>query len=195
MKIVTVPHNSLRKKAPAITKVDKKLIKFVDQLQKTLVEKENPSGVGLAAPQVDKNYRAFATYLPDNNQSDADDDSASVSKIYINPKIIDHSEGMVFGPNPEEPTLEGCLSIPGLYGPVPRFQKIKLEYGQIVDGELKTTTQEFEWFPARVIQHELDHLDGILFTDYSLKYDLPVYALDDKKNKMIEIDKKMIEIF
>lgn len=195
MKIITVPHSSLRKTAPIITKVDKKLIKFVDQLQQTLRDKKNPAGVGLAAPQVDKNYRIFSTFLPKDTDDRPEDDSNSVSNIYINPKIVEHSKELVFGPNPDEPTLEGCLSIPGLYGPVPRYQSIKLEYDQIIDGELKRTNQEFEWFTARVIQHELDHLDGILFTDYSLEYDLPVYAQDDQNNKLIEVDKKMLEIF
>lgn len=195
MKIVTVPHPALRKKAQEVTIVDKKLIEFAQNIQTTLKEKKNPGGVGLAAPQVDKNLRIFCTNLPDRNDVDADDDSTTVIKIFINPQIVSHTKELVFGPDDDSPTLEGCLSIPNIYAPIPRFQSIVLEYDQLVNGQLKRTSDQYHWFAARVIQHELDHLNGILFTDYALEYDLPVYSEEKRNNKLIEIDKKMIEFF
>lgn len=195
MKIVTVPHPALRKTAVQITTIDKKVISFVEELKKTLTQKNDPPGVGLAGPQVDKNYRVFATNLPDINNATVDDDFPSVAKAYINPVIVGHSKNKIFGPDDNNPTLEGCLSIPNLYGPVPRWDEIELEFDQIINGQLKRTNQKFKHFTARVIQHELDHLDGILFTDYSLEFDLPVFSEDKRKRKLIEVDKKMIEIF
>jgi len=194
MKIITVPHPTLRKKSLDVRVIDKKILQFVDQLVLTLAEKSNPSGVGLAAPQVDKNIRIFCTNLPPGNELETDEGKSQVN-VYINPVITKHSKKITFGPDKNEPILEGCLSIPSLYGPVPRFESIELEFDQIINQELKRTKQHYAFFPARVIQHELDHLNGVLFTDYSLYYDLPIYQEDEKKRKLIEIDKKMIELF
>ena len=194
MKIITVPHPALRKKSADIKIVDKKIIQFLDQLKLTLQEKTNPSGVGLAAPQVDKNIRVFCTNLPIGNDLETAEGKSQI-KIYINPVIVKHSQKTTFGPDQNDPILEGCLSIPSLYGPVPRWQSIELEFDQIINQELKRTSEHYTFFPARVIQHELDHLNGILFTDFSLYYDLPIYQEDEKKRKLIEIDKKMIELF
>lgn len=195
MKIVTVPHPSLRKKAQPVTKIDKKITTLVSDLKSTLGGKKNPAGVGLAAPQVNKNYRIFCTNLPSGNDVNDDDESKSILKIFINPIIITHSKEISLGPDLKYPTLEGCLSIPNLYGPIPRWTSIELQYDRLIDGKLETIKDSFSNFSARVIQHELDHLDGILFTDYSLEYDLPLYSEDKKTKKLIEVDKKMIEIF
>jgi peptide deformylase len=75
-----------------------------------------------------------------------------------------------------EADLEGCLSIPGIYGPVPRWSWIELEYQLVQDGELVTKTERFTDFTARIIQHEYDHLQGVLFTDHILEYGLPAYV-------------------
>lgn len=192
MKIISVPHQTLRSRAQEVTKVDKKVATFIDGLGKTLLETNNPPGVGLAAPQVDTLYRVFATYLaPGNDESE----KHRSLRFFINPVVVDHSEKLVFGQKDDEPRLEGCLSIPGLYGPVPRFQWIEFEFQTLVAGELQTFKERFFDFPARVMQHEFDHLDGILYTDYSLEYDLPVYRENPKTKKLEEIDKVILEAF
>ncbi len=107
-------------------------------------------GVGLAAPQVAKELRLFAYWLPAH-----DDEAAIEPTVLINPEI------RVVDPELEE-DWEGCLSIPGLRGRVPRARRIKVK-SRTVDGETMSLTAD--GFQARVIQHEFDHLDGVVFLD------------------------------
>lgn len=184
MKIITIPHPTLRQTAEPVVEVDAKLKNFVKDLQQTLATTTKPRGVGLAAPQVDSLQRIFVTNLPRGDES--------ISKYFINPEIVKHSDKQVLGVDPEEPDLEGCLSIPGIYGPVPRWEWVEVEFQQLDSDGLSHHQERFENFAARVMQHELDHLNGILFTDYSLELDLPVYR--QEKNKWIEIDRELIEV-
>lgn len=190
MQIITIPHSTLRAKAKEITKIDKKLIKFVKNLEQTLADARNPQGVGLAAPQVDKTLRVFTTQLPDETQTLRPE----LIKHYINPVITNRSPKLILGEtaNDKEAREEGCLSMPGLYGPVPRAEWIELLWFELDGNELVKKEARFDNFPARVIQHELDHLDGILFTDYSIKYDLPVYK-ESRLGKWVEVDKSELE--
>jgi peptide deformylase len=173
LKIVTVPDPVLRKKSREIKKVDKKLFKFIDDLGQTLVESEDPPGVGISAPQVGKSWRILQTYLKSDNQI----------KTYINPKIIKKSKTMTWGPDKNHPLMEGCLSIPKIYGPVERHQGLTLKYQQIdpETNKLVGKTQEFKDFPARVIQHEVDHLNGVLFTDRVKDQGGQIYVVKGKK--------------
>ncbi len=192
MKIITVPNPHLRQTAQPIQKVDKKIKQFLSELEQTLVNKKNPQGVGLAAPQVDVTWRAFVTQLTEDGKRE---DGPVATKVYINPEIIAQSPHQILGPTEKEETLEGCLSIPGVYGPVPRYEWIRLRYQKIVDDELLSVEERYEHFAARVIQHETDHLNGILFIDYSLKYDLPLYKENPRNKKLYEIDRDMAEAF
>ncbi len=113
----------------------------------TMIEEQ---GVGLAAPQVAAPLRLFAYWVP------ATDDSDEVSPtVVVNPEIRPIGDECVDG-------WEGCLSIPGLRGVVPRFQRIKVK-ARSVSGESVSMTAD--GFHARVIQHEHDHLDGVVFLD------------------------------
>jgi peptide deformylase len=192
MTIVTVPHASLRKIAQPVVVIDKKLHQLMEGLQTTLSKKDNPRGVGLAAPQVDRSWRVFALNVgPDDGPT-----PPAAIEILINPIITAHSKKLVFGPDPDEPTFEGCLSIPNLYGPVPRWEWVEIEYQQVKEDRLVTQQRREAWFEARVIQHEIDHLDGKLFTDYSLSYDLPVYREDSVSKKLVEItDRSVLELW
>lgn len=107
-------------------------------------------GVGLAAPQVAEELRLFAYWLPAH-----DGESAIEPTVVINPEI------RVVDPELEE-DWEGCLSIPGLRGRVPRARRIKVK-GRTIEGEAMSLTAD--GFHARVIQHEFDHLDGVVFLD------------------------------
>jgi len=190
MKIITVPHLTLRQQAVPIETIDKKILSFLDQLGDTLLKKDNPKGVGLAAPQVDQLLRVFATYLPATGKRE---DANPVLRLFINPVITDVSEELTFGPNPEEPILEGCLSIPSIYGPVPRHEWIELEFQELQGVELQPRKERFSAFAARVVQHEYDHLEGRLFIDYIAQLDLPLYK--ELGKKMEEMDSQMIKAF
>ncbi len=183
MKIITVPHLTLRQVMPIVTTVGVQLQQFFPEFSATLKATRNPKGVGLAAPQVDEQYRIFATQLEDG------------IRIFINPQITATSKEITFGPDKNDPYLEGCLSIPGLYGPVPRYAALTLQYQSMKNGELTAPQQqEFTDFAARVIQHEYDHLEGILFTDYITKYDLPLYQ-GARGGKLELLDKSLLSLY
>ncbi len=190
MKILTIPHPTLRTVAEPVTVVDKKLKLLIKGLTETLVAKKDPPGVGLAAPQVDAKRRLFATYLPISEVEDA----PQILRVIINPVLKDAADKAVFGPKKNEQRLEGCLSIPRIYGPVPRWEWVEYEFQELVGDVLENRYERFSDFDARVMQHEYDHLDGILFTDYSLKYDLPILQEDPVTEKLEEIDKSMLEL-
>lgn len=190
MKIITIPHQTLRQKAKVITKIDKQVLKFVKDLEQTLKKSSNPKGAGLAAPQVNKLWRVFATQVSRSDKSR----SAANLRVFLNPVISDHSTEQTLGPDPKDPTLEGCLSLPNLWGPIPRWEWVRLDYQIIENSDLIDQSERFSEFFARVIQHELDHLDGVLFTDYSLEHNLPVYQ--EINNKFVEIeDRTLLKVF
>ena len=113
----------------------------------TMLEEQ---GVGLAAPQVAEGLRLFSYWLP------ADDEHEGIPPMVIaNPEIKVVEDELEQG-------WEGCLSIPGLRGLVPRHRRIKLK-GRTLEGDAVSITAD--GFHARVIQHEFDHLDGIVFLD------------------------------
>lgn len=187
MKILTIPHPTLRERAITVKDPsDQQFQQMVANMERTLLKTNNPRGVGLAGPQVDKLHRIFLTALEEN-------DEANVI-AFINPVIVKHSNDHTFGPDPENPKLEGCLSMPTIYGPVPRWEWVEVEYLTLKDGEVMDKKDRFDGFHGRVVQHEMDHLDGILFTDYSLQYDLPVYKEEGKE--LVEItDRSILELY
>lgn len=196
MKIITIPHPTLRQKAQPIEKVDTSLVKLVADLEKTLDEHRDPPGVGLAAPQVDKLLRVFATKLPPAG-SFKEDGSRLTGNLrhFINPQLVKACKRKkVLGVKKDEADLEGCLSMPGLYGSVPRHRWVEIEFQTLKDGQLVKQRERFDGYQARVIQHELDHLDGILFTDYALENELPVYRESKNREELIRLDPELIKI-
>lgn len=132
--------NSLREVSVPIEKIDDELKDFVSEMFET-VKREN--GVGLAAPQVGRNIRLFIVDL--NNEQ----------LVFINPQIIATSQELSI-------MEEGCLSIPKIYEKVERPTSIRVQFMNL-DGKIKTVDAS-DLF-ARVIQHENDHLNGVLFVD------------------------------
>lgn len=181
-KIIVAPHPTLRLKAKTIEKSDKKIAELAKTLNQTLEATNNPPGVGLAAPQIDSSWRMFATQLESHLSDEL------VRRVFLNPRIVDQSDRQVLGVHPREPDMEGCLSIPFLYGPVLRPEWLTIEFQQIdPDGQLSHVHSEtFFDFAARVVAHEIDHLDGVLFTDHILSQGQPLYQ--EEKRKLIEID-------
>jgi len=181
-KIITIPHQTLREVAKEIKVVDKKLLNFIKDLETTLLKATNPKGVGLASPQVNTSIRAFSINLNKNLTT------------FINPVIKKKSSKLSLGKDKDDPILEACLSIPDLYGPIPRHTWLEIEYQVLENNKLINKKDKLINFHARVFQHELDHLDGILFTDHSLKYGLPVYK-EVKRNKYEEVDPSLLKLF
>lgn len=191
--IITVPNPRLREKMNLVIEVNEQLNFATSALTDTLKAKRNPTGVGLAAPQIDLDLQIFATQLSPAALGTGSSEKNNID-IYINPTISKHSAKLSLGETNEDPVLEGCLSIPKLYGAVPRWEWIELEFSKVEKNKLIKTKQRFTDFAARVVQHELDHLHGILFTDYSLEYDLPVYQ-ETNTGKLVPIDISILEIF
>ena len=111
------------------------------------------NGVGLAAPQIGLNIRLIVFEIPASRQTASDRETPIGPQVLINPKIVQFSEEV-------ELEWEGCLSIPGLTGAVPRHHRIVYR-GYLPSGE--EVEREATNFHARVVQHEIDHLDGVLF--------------------------------
>ncbi|HOA12064.1 MAG TPA: peptide deformylase [Candidatus Woesebacteria bacterium] len=216
MKIISAPHPTLRQVAHPVTKFDKRLAKFVEHLKKQLLLEKDPEGVGLAAPQVNKSWQIFvlrhtehdltendqtASNQTEQNQKSQDqteqdqpqkskpDDKLDQLTAFINPKIIAHSQKKTLLKETEH--FEGCLSVPKIYGPVPRWAWVEVTYQTFSQtGELETKQEKYQGFLARIIQHEYDHLQGVLFTDHLLENGLPAYVLI--KNEWVELEDREI---
>lgn len=133
----------LRQKSKSVPEITPNIIKLLENMRDTMYE---ANGVGLAAPQIGISKRVIVV--------DAEDDLLEL----INPEIID-SEG-------SETDSEGCLSVPGYVGEVKRAYRVKVK---AMNREGKNVEITREGLPARVLQHEIDHLDGILFIDKAEK--------------------------
>lgn len=149
LKVARMGHPVLRQKARAIEPKELKTVplqKFIDDMIDTMQEY---SGVGLAAPQVHEGLRVFVAHL------DPDGRGAGEPIAIINPEIEIIGNTVIEG-------WEGCLSIPDIRGRVPRAAQIRVS---ALDRHGKRIEINAQDFPARVIQHETDHLNGILFFD------------------------------
>jgi peptide deformylase len=151
--IVTLPDPVLRRKARAVTRFDVELQRLVDDMIETL--REAP-GVGLAAPQVGVSDRLIVVEYPEDDEQE---DPPKKLFVVVNPEIKEASAET-------EVAIEGCLSIPGLQGEVERSLAVTVKgltrRGQPVKIKAKG------WL-ARIFQHEIDHLNGVVFTDRATK--------------------------
>ncbi len=142
-------HDTLRKVAEEVMNINGELIDFIDTMFNVMYKAK---GLGLAAPQVDRPRRVVTL--------DIDDDRKNIVMELINPVIKEFSKK-------EEPYEEGCLSVPGIMGEVVRPAEISVTY---LDRDGKKNELEAKGLLARVIQHEVDHLNGILFVDHLEDY-------------------------
>lgn len=164
LKIARMGHPILRRKAaPVADPGDSEIGRLVRDMLETM---EDAGGTGLAAPQVHAPLRLVVFFVAGRRAALEDGPGAGRGDVpltvLINPEIEPLSEEIALGP-------EACLSVPGLVGQVPRFTRIRYR-GLTLEG--RTLEREAEGFHARVVQHECDHLDGILYpqrmTDLSL---------------------------
>lgn len=142
----------LRKKAKRVTKKklqDPKLQELIKRMFYTI----RGIGVGLAAPQVEESLRLIVVNIPPSERLKGED---PVNKmVLINPSIVHCSKK-------KAQSWEGCLSLPSIIGLVPRHQSVTVEW---MDEKGEKHVREFKGFPAFVVQHEIDHLQGILYVD------------------------------
>lgn len=154
--IVYLPNPILRKKAKPVTKFDKDLQTLIDDMIDTL--REAP-GVGLAAPQINLPMQlAVIEYAEGEDDEERPEDAPPPEKklyVIINPEITKVSDEKVLG-------IEGCLSIPGLIGEVERHEAIQVKALNRHGNPVKL---KVDGWMARIFQHEIDHLNGVLFTD------------------------------
>ncbi|MBQ4271979.1 MAG: peptide deformylase [Clostridiales bacterium] len=160
--VVTEGDEILRKHCKEVKEVTPRIKETLQDMLETMRES---MGVGIAAPQVGIMRRMFV----------AQPDPFDEDKVYfmINPVMLEMSEEKELG-------TEGCLSVPDMMGDVERSVWIKMEATDI-NGERKT--YEFEGFDARVMQHEYDHLDGILYTDKCQNLREAEYAEDEEEEE------------
>src|SRR3990167_7197783 len=152
-KVITIPDDDkrLRQVSKEVKSFDKNLGQLIVDLTETLEAQTDPPGLGLSAPQIGVLKRVFVGRIR-NRQS------LSVNRIkaFVNPKIIKFSHQKVT-------ILEGCLSVPELYGHVARPAELDLESQ---DARGRKSTRHYKGLPSRIIQHEVDHLNGVLFIDH-----------------------------
>lgn len=158
-KILTIPNqeNELRQKSKKVTTFDKSLEKLIIDLTQTLEAQTDPPGLGLSAPQIGVFKRIFVAKIRNRTKS------------FVNPKILKFSKK-------EIAFLEGCFSVPELYGHVIRPAELDLE---AQDKLGKKITAHYKGLPSRIIQHEIDHLNGTLFIDH----------VHDQNGKMFKVEK------
>ncbi|MDO5561716.1 MAG: peptide deformylase [bacterium] len=180
MKIITAPNVVLRQVSTPVNTQERHLQRLLDQLQQTLSHSD--IGVGLAAPQIGVNLRVLALKLTPANQV----------VCYLNPQITQTSTDKTLRSREQKKDdLEGCLSLPKIYAPVPRYEWINVTYQQLENGKLVDKSERFSQFAARVFQHEYDHLDGILFLDRALDAGTSLYY--EKNGELTEIDRQQLQ--
>lgn len=172
-KIVTTPDPILIKRVQPVKHFDKKLHEILSSMKETLLATKDPVGVGLAAPQVGLPLSIFQMKPTDE----------SPVENFINPKIINVSNeeeipNLKNSKNVERKKprkgklLEGCLSIPNIWGHVTRKKEVTISWHDEKGTYHKKT---FKGFPATIVQHEMDHLEGILFTKHVMEQKEKLY--------------------
>ena len=186
MKIITTPDQRLREKSKKVGKIDEKIIGIIEDMRKLSLdwEKEHPYelSAAMAAPQMGINKRIIII------RDDMTDKTNATFTALINPEVI-KAEGKI------KTDYEGCLSVPSIYGMVPRATKVRVK-AKLEDGtevRIKATDEL-----ARTLLHEIDHLNGILFIDHIKGVKDAFYEMNDKGdlepvdyNKKIASNKKL----
>lgn len=149
--IIIQPNEQLRRTNQAVQELTDELVELLDDMYETMLAHD---GVGIAAPQIGKNLQIAVVEVDENDRFDL-----------INPQIIESKGRTIF--------VEGCLSIPHVFGTVERAEEITVRYFDREGDEMEVTAYGYL---ARAIQHEIDHINGILFTDKVIEW-IPEEAL------------------
>jgi peptide deformylase len=164
-KIVTLPDPVLKRKARPVTKFDKDLHALIADMVETM--REAP-GVGLAAPQIGLSERIAVIEYFEKQEDEEKEDAPKRVWALVNPEIVKASEETLMG-------VEGCLSIPGLVGEVERHAEVHVK---ALNRHGKPIRIKAKGWLARIFQHEIDHLNGVLFTERAVRVWQPQENVD-----------------
>lgn len=172
LKIVTVPNPVLTAPTQKVRTITPKIRRLVEQMKETLVSQRDPEGVGLAATQVGESLSIFIMRPTLKGEI----------KVCINPeakavvsKDVVHDSKTLRAKKSKHAKMEGCLSIPRIWAPLKRKGKVHLDYEDL-DGN--NHSEDYEGFEAIIVAHEVDHLNGILFTQRCLEQNITLYEED-----------------
>lgn len=178
--IVQAPHSVLSEKAKKVGKIDKNIHTLIAEMTETLIHTKDPEGIGLAAPQVNKSLQLFIIKQTKKSQV-----LCFINPVLIIPpgsKIQKHAVGGD-SEDKKQVKLEGCLSLANIWGIVNRYPSITLSY---LDEKGTRNTKEFSGFLATIIQHEYDHLQGILFPKRVLEQNEKLYkSIKNEKGETV----------
>lgn len=174
--IVKTPNIVLTSQTKKVGKIDKKIKFLITQMKDTLKGATNPKGVGLAAPQIGSLYRMFITKPSEN----------SPIRVFINPCFVTLSKEKLKGIPHDTFKLEGCLSIPNVWGLVNRHKSVSIKF---TDEYGKAHEESFSDFESIIIQHEMDHLEGILFPRRVLEQKEKLYKIsyNEKGEEVLDL--------
>ena len=181
LKIVTVPNSILTSPTKPVIEIDNKIKKIVSDMEKVLIAQDDPPGVGLAANQVGLDLSIFIIRPTEKSKT----------KVFINPKIVKSGLTMIEREreNPSKKKkknkikLEGCLSIPRIWGPVKRSDRVFIKYQDLTGRDY---LKWFIGFEAIIIQHEMDHLNGVVFTQRSIEQKGQLYR--EEEDELVKIE-------
>jgi peptide deformylase len=178
--IISLPNPQLKSRSKRVGLIDANVKKIIGQMEKTVLDweagREHEVGVALAAIQINQPLRIVVIR---NNYDNKEDKTFTV---LINPSITKYE-----GEKLQD--FEGCLSVPDIYGKVPRYAKIRVRATNLNGKELRLKA---EGFLARVLQHEIDHTNGVTFVDY-IKQDKEAFFRLNSDGKLEQLDDKDIK--
>ena len=164
---IAIPDEKIRQKSPQVTAFDNSLRKLIQDLLDTALAQENPPALGLAAVQINVLKRVFVAKIRNK------------FKPFVNARISKTSKT-------QGAYLEGCFSVPGKYGHAIRPLEIDIE---AQDAFGKKFTKHYKGLAARIVQHETDHLNGILFIDHVIAQNGKLFRVEkDKKGKELLVE-------
>ena len=176
MKIITTPNPKLRAKSQKVYQMTPEIKNLIVSMRKASLdwEKKHPHelSAAMAAPQLGENYRIIIV------RDDLEDKNNNTFTALINPEVI-RTEGKIVK------DFEGCLSVPSIYGKVSRPRKVKIKAWTEDGHEVRIKADDYL---ARVLMHEIDHLDGILFIDHIKDDSKAFYYLDNKDGELHPLD-------
>ncbi len=172
LKIVTVPNKVLTTPTQSVKTITPKIKRLVEEMKETLLKQRDPEGVGLAATQVGESLSIFIM-----RPSLKGEISVCINPVAktLDSEEISHESKTLKSRKSKQSKMEGCLSIPRIWAPLKRKGRIQLEYEDL-DGIKHSKV--FEGFEAIIVAHEVDHLNGILFTQRCLEQNVTMYEED-----------------
>ena len=177
--IITLPHKSLRQRSKKVGIVTSQIKQIIEDMASATLDweasRKHEVGVALAAVQIDQLYRIVIV------RNNFDDPKDKTFTVLINPEITKY-EGEITKDH------EGCLSIKELYGFVPRYEKVRV---RAIDENGREFRMKVDGFLARILQHEIDHTNGILYIDH-IKNDKHAFFRLDDDGHLIQLDHETV---